>query len=114
MATTATVSYLSPVAQIQKFLNTGADLLGSLTESTDAAFKRVTITKRDASGNVRFYNVTDPDTGQTRRVSVLTYIEDIKTGDLYLNEPMHIVASKCLAVTFSMFFYTLGKMGWHF
>lgn len=113
MATTAPVNYLSPFAQFHRFFNAIADLLISQAESTDSAFKRVNITKRDASGNIRFYTVKDPGTTQTRRVSELTYIEDVKTGDLYLNESMHVVAFKCFAVALGMPFYTLGKMVWH-
>ncbi|SRR5581483_11282295 len=113
MATTVSASYLSPTAQIQKFFGIAADLLDSLMESTDSAFKRVTITKRDNSGNTRFYDVKDPNTGQIRRISELTYIEDVKTGDLYMNESMYVVAFKCVGVFVGMPFYTLGKMVWH-
>lgn len=113
MATTAASNYLSPFAQARKFFNTASDLLSSLTESTDSAFKRVKVTKRDESGNIRFFNVKDPDTGETRSVSELTYIEDIKTGDLYLDEPTYTVATKCFCVVLGMPFYTVGKMVWH-
>lgn len=121
MATAASTSYLTPSAQIQQLCNAITSLFGSLTESTDSAFQRVHVTKRDASGNIRFYEkketVIDPNTGAstvvTTQISDLTYIEDVKTGELYRDEPTYTVATKCSLTALGIPFYAIAKMGWH-
>jgi hypothetical protein len=108
----------SPFSLIQDFCSS----VGSLCERTNAAFRRVHVEKKDENGNLKLYNVTDPDTGKAvkdpatgkvKKKSVITYIEDIRTGNLYLDEEAHVVAFKCFVLVFAIPFYTVGKMAWH-
>lgn len=121
MTTAISSNYLSPGAQIQQFCSSIASLIGSVAESTDSAFKRVNVTKRDANGSTRLYNasetVIDQHTGVStvvmRQVSELTYIEDVKTGELYVDESACSIATKCSLIALVLPIFTLGKMGWH-
>ena len=121
MTTAVSTTYLTPCAQIQQVCNAIGSLFSSLTESTDAAFKRVHVTKKDENGNIRLFDkkekVIDPQTGASRvvitKISVLTYIEDVKTGELYLDETPCIVSTKCALVTLVMPVYAVAKRGWH-
>jgi hypothetical protein len=111
---------LDPSAQIQQFWRGISTLAESVWESTDAAFRRVHLVKKDANGNIKLYDkkeqVVDLVTGETKEVTkkeaLLTYIEDVKSGEFYRDEPSYIVASKCALITFVMPIYTVGAMGW--
>lgn len=117
---TAISSPLSPLSQLEQVLTSVSSLFNSLTESTDSAFRRVTITKKDLNGNLKSYDkqesVIDPVTGQqkmvTKKVSELSYIQDVKTGQIYLDEESYVVATKCALIALGMPFYTLGTMCW--
>jgi hypothetical protein len=93
----------------------------SVVQSTDSAFRRVHVIKKDAEGNIKFYDKKetffDKTTGQkrvvTRKDAVITYIEDVGTGALYLDETTDIIAMKCVLTALGMPFYALGKMCWH-
>ena len=114
-------SPLNPVSQLQQVFNSVSSLCSSLTESTESAFRRVHVTKKDPSGNIKFYDrketIVDPVTGQetivTKKVSSLSYIEDVKTGQMYLDEAPYIVATKCAMIALGLPFYTVGMMCWH-
>lgn len=102
---------LSPYSQVQQFCSSLWSLANSVCESTDTAFRRVHVMKRGADGNIKLYDVKVD--GETRRVGVLSYIEDIKTGNMYLDEPGYIVSFKCALIALGMPLYTTGKMAWH-
>lgn len=113
-------SYLNPCAQIQQFCNSLCSIVGTVCESAHSAFGHVQVIKYDEQGNIKFYNkkekVLDPDTGQTKFVtkkeSIRTYIEDLKTGKLYMDEEWYVVSMKCAAIALGMPFFTIGVMSW--
>jgi hypothetical protein len=113
MSTISQIESLSPIAQIHQYFESLGSILTSVCESTDTAFRRVTVSKRDADGNIKFYNVKDKQTGEQRRVSQLTYIEDVKSGNLYLDEDAFVVATKCAMIFCAAPFYAFGEMSWH-
>lgn len=71
-------------------------------EEAQAAFRRTFINKLDEQGNPRFYNIIDLETGKPTggRDSLLSYIEDVATGNLYLDEDRSTVATKCIMIAF--------------
>ena len=104
---------LTPFEQMQQFCSAIGSLLGSLCEKTESAFRRVHLMKKDADGNIKFYDVKNIETGETKKISVLSYIEEIETGDLQKDEPAHVVAQKCAWVALAIPFYTAGAMAWN-
>lgn len=113
MSTVSQVGRLSPFSQVQEFCSSVGSLLSTLFERTDSAFRRVHVMKKDANGNIKLYNVKDPATQQIKKTAVLSYIEDIKTGEMTLDEPGYIIASKCALIALGLPFYTVGKMAWY-
>jgi hypothetical protein len=121
MASVALHPPLSGFSQLQQFCTAVGSLLGSVCQSTDSAFRRVYVKKKDENGNIKLYNkkVTEknPVTGQTKivkkKIDTLTYIEDVKTGAMYKDEPSSDVAYKCFAITLGIPYYTVGQMVWH-
>jgi len=113
VATSIQSESLSPFDQFQQLLYSVGSVFNSLCERTDAAFQRVHVMKKDENGSIKLYDVKDKITGETNRTAILTYIEDVKTGELYMDEEAHVVAFKCALVVLGMPFYTLGKMVWH-
>jgi hypothetical protein len=69
--------------------------------------------KKDTNGNIKFYHVKDKTTGENKNTAVLSYVEDIRTGEMQLDEPAYIIIVKCVFLSLGMPFYTLGKMAWH-
>jgi hypothetical protein len=112
MSTVSQIGRLSPIAQIQHFWSC-TRLLSSLCESTDSVFRRVHVMKRDETGNIKLYKVKNKTTGETKQVGVLSYIEEIRTGEMQLDEPGYIIVIKCAMIALGMPLYTVGKMGWH-
>ena len=113
-------SYIGPCSQIQELCVAIGSLLYSLVESTDSAFRRVTVEKKDEAGQAKTYNVIHTAVGAsgvaetvTEQVTQLTYIEDVKTGEMYVDESQFIVACKCACVALGLPFYTIGKICWH-
>jgi hypothetical protein len=97
-------------------------VVDALFERTDAAFRKVHVTKLDEQGKLKYYDVVDPNTGKVVKDPVtgkpkknpeVTYIEDIRTGNLYLNEDARTVAFKCALLLLAIPFYTVGRMAWH-
>ena len=84
-------------------------------------FQRVHLQKKDAEGNIKTYYQKDKEgryvldeTGNYKTFNTLSYIEDLKTGDLYLDESWDIVAVKCAAIALLVNpFYTLGKLSFY-
>jgi hypothetical protein len=119
--TTAISATLDPCSQFQVLSAAFGSLVNSATESSDTAFRTVQVKKKDADGNIKFYEkkevVTDPQTGAqtttTRRFDTLTYIEHVHSGDLYKDEPWYLVSIKCACLAFALPFYGLGKIAWH-
>jgi hypothetical protein len=101
---------LSPFSQIQEFCSSLSTLLTSLCQRTDSAFRRVYVMKKDGDGNIKFY---DDRENAGKKVVILTYIENIKTGDLQFDEPNYVIATKCALIVLAMPFYTLGKIAWY-
>ncbi len=104
---------LTPFAQMQQFCSAIGQLLGTLCEKTESAFRRVHLMKKDADGNIKFYDVKDQETGETKKISVLSYIEEIETGDLQKDEAQHVVAQKCAWLALGIPFYTVGAIAWN-
>ncbi len=113
MSAVTELTHLSPISQIQQFCSSLNSFLSTLCEGVDSAFRRVHVMKKDANGNIRLYDVKDKETGTTRKVGVLSYIEDIKTGEMQLDEPSYVIATKCALLVLGIPFYTVGKMAWH-
>lgn len=106
-------SSLKNYFQVQPFYTSVDLFFASLFERTDTAFQRVHIMKRNQDGNIKLYHHKDKTTGKETRSAVLSYIEDVKTGDMYLDEPTHVISVKCAFVALAIPFYTIGKMCWH-
>ncbi|MBS0604326.1 MAG: hypothetical protein JSS60_04720 [Verrucomicrobia bacterium] len=113
MAAVASVGRLSTYSQFEQLFSSIGTILTTLCDRTETAFQRAHVMKRDAQGNIKLYDSKDPATGEVRKVGVLTYIEDVKSGELFLDEPAYIVSVKCALIALGMPFYTLGKMSWH-
>lgn len=111
----------SPFTQIKQFCTAMGSLFTSPLERSESAFRRVHVMKKDENGNIKFYDAKEPaNSGSAssqstppKKVSVVTYIEDIKTGEIYLDEPGYVVAVKCFCIALGMPFYALGKMIWY-
>src|SRR5579862_8762037 len=112
MVTFPTTTELNPFAQLGQFCTSLKDLVCSVCERTDTAFRRVHVRKTGPDGNIRTYAM-HAENGQTLQAQVLSYIEDVKTGEMYLDEPGYVVATKCALIALNMPFYTAGKMAWH-
>ncbi len=69
--------------------------------------------KRDEDGNIKLYDRKNRETGTWDKVGVLSYVEDVKTGNMYLDESYEALVVKCALVAFAMPFYTFGEMSWH-
>ncbi len=121
MTTAILPTRTDPFTQLQQFCTSIGSLLGSLVESTDSAFRRVEVQKRDSDGNIKFYDkeetIVDPDTGEkkvvTKKISNLSFIEDVKTGELYVNDSRFTVAVKCAGIALGTPFYAFGKICWY-
>lgn len=113
MATIAPAQRLDAFSQFRKLGNALASLFTSQCESTDSAFRRVYLMKRDEQGNIRLFDKKDPVTGVIRKDALLNYIEDARTGEIYLDEPQYIVAVKCALIALGMPLYTFGRMAWN-
>lgn len=121
MSAITNASYLAPTSQVQQLFSSLSSLLSSAMESTESAFRRVHVMKKDPAGNIKFYDVEETvidasgqSIKQKRKVNTLTYIEDIRNGDIYLPEAGYVVSFKCALVAFlGIPFYTVGKMGWY-
>ncbi|MBI2812494.1 MAG: hypothetical protein HYX67_16940, partial [Candidatus Melainabacteria bacterium] len=107
MATVSLAGRLNHFDQIKQNLSAVASIATSFCDTTDSSFRRVHVTKKDAQGNMRFFNVKDAS-GNVTRSPFLSYVEHIKTGDLQLDEPMDVVALKCVTIALSAPFYTFG------
>lgn len=111
----------SPCTQIKQFCTAIGSLFTSALERSESAFRRVHVMKKDENGNIKTYdrkqpaNSASPGSQNTtsKKVSVITYIEDVKTGEMYLDEPGYVVAVKCFCIALGMPFYALGKMIWY-
>ena len=115
---------LSPCAQVRQLGSAIGSLLISVCERTDTAFRRVHVQKIDARGNIISYptnadgNIIDrrKANAETKWISDLRYIEDVKTGDLYFDERDEnleswcIVSIKCTLIVLGAPFYTAGKI----
>lgn len=113
MSAVSHVGNLSPYAQIEQYCTALGSILPTLWERTDEAFKRVHVQLLDEDGNIRSFIHRDARTGEKRTVFTQIYIEDVKTGDLYVNDSDGLVAFKCFLIFFGMPFYTVGAMSWH-
>jgi hypothetical protein len=107
----------SPCTQIKQFCTALGSLFTSALERSESAFRRVHVMKKDENGNIKTYDRKEPaNSGSSttaKKVSVVTYIEDIKTGEMYLDEPGYVVAVKCFCIALGMPFYALGKVIWY-
>jgi hypothetical protein len=112
MAAVTQPTLLTPSAQFKEFFSALGTLFSSVCERTDDAFRRVNVLKRDANGAVKSYLNTDPLTGEKKTITVLSYLEDTRTGKLYMYEENYITSVKCFLLTLGIPFYTLGKMCW--
>ena len=97
----------------QKIANLPGSILTRLCERTETAFRRVHVMKRDEQGHIKLYDKKDPLTGAVRKDALLNYIEDVRTGELYLDEPTYVVAVKCAVITLGMPLYAFGRMTWN-
>lgn len=79
-----------------------------------AAFRRTFINKLDEHGQPRLFDVVDRTSNQVTRTPLLTYVEDVATGDLYLDEEWHVLAVKCTAIALGNPIYALGTEVWYF
>jgi len=121
MTTATSATRLSVYSQFEQLGFSISSLLSSVTESTNAAFRRAYVKKRDSEGNIKFYNkketVTNPTTGEEKvikkKVDALTYIEDIRSGEMYFDEPIPALVAKCALLVLGLPFYAFGKMSWH-
>lgn len=84
------------------------------SSSSEAAFRRTFLNKLDDTGQPRMFDVVDRRTNQVTRTPLLSYVEDVATGDLYLDEEWHVLATKCAAVALGNPLYALGTEVWHF
>ncbi|HEY2811314.1 MAG TPA: hypothetical protein VGJ00_08010 [Rhabdochlamydiaceae bacterium] len=87
--------------------------LRSCCTRPEDAFRRVVINKLDENGQAKSYTVTKPNSQETMQVKDLLYIEEIRTGDLYKNEPRLVVGFKCFAIFMAMPLYVAGTIAWH-
>lgn len=109
MATISGVGSLSPMAQVKQFCSALGSLLSSeICESTDTAFKRVCVRKKDEEGNIKSYNGNNGE-----KITDLYYIQELKTGNLYFDDPSYVVAMKCFMIFLAMPIYTAGKLMWN-
>lgn len=106
-------NHSNPFSQIQQFCSSISLQLNKICKSTDSTFRRVHVIKRDEQGNIKLYNSKDRVTGETKIVSVLSYIEEIETGNMQLDEPAYIISVKCALLVLGIPLYTLGKIAWH-
>lgn len=120
MAAVTELSHIGPCSQIQEFCSAIGSLLYSLVESTDSAFRRVTVEKKDEMGRTKSYNVASTEIDAsgvaktvTRQVTQLIYVEDVKTGEMYVHESQIVVACKCACIAIGLPFYTIGTICWH-
>jgi hypothetical protein len=105
--------HLDPIAQIQQFYSSLSSLLSTLCERTDSAFRRIYVMKKDDRGNIKLYDVKDKKTGEIKKTGIISYIEDIKTGEMQLDEPSYVIAIKCALLVLGIPFYMVGKMAWY-
>lgn len=103
MSTVSSVDFLSPASQLEQLGAGIADFFQS------DEFRRVVVSKKDEHGNFKTYK--DNKTGEVK--NTITYIENALTGELYLDEPMEVIASKCATLAFAIPFFTVGKMIWY-
>ena len=113
MATVSLAPRLDPISQFSQFFSSLSSLVFTAFENTETAFRRVQVMKQDAEGNMRIFDVKNSQGQVISKSPFLTYIEDVKTGDLQLDEPLSAVASKCALVAIGSPFYTFGKMSWY-
>ncbi len=116
MTSTIQSQSLNLPTQFQQFFSSVGSMLTSLCENTDSAFRRVHVMKRDANGNIRLFDVRDENTsttGEMRKTTLITYVEDIKTGEMTLDEPHYVISIKCFLIALGMPFYAIGKMAWY-
>jgi hypothetical protein len=91
-----------------------ADLpIASYFKRTHQTFSRITLNKLDASGQIRTFEGKDNKTGQPRYYQELTYVENIRTGQIYHDESTCTLMQKCCAIALATPFYTVGTMLWN-
>ena len=109
----APVGLSSAIDQFFQWDSTITNLFTSLCDKTEDTFRRVHVQKRDEAGNIKTYQHKDPVTNETRQIQTLSYVEDIQTGAMYLDEPQYVVAVKCTLIALANILYTAGKTLWY-
>ncbi len=110
---TASVGPLSAIDQFFQWDSTITELFTSICDKTDESFRRVHVQKRDEAGNIKTYQSKDPTTNEIRQIQTLSYVEDIQTGAMYLDEPHYVTSVKCALIAFANILYTSGKVVWY-
>jgi hypothetical protein len=109
---------MPPVEQLRMYWHALSSIGPSLFERTDALFKRTTVYWVDEHGNLALYDDCDPVTNEITKRSYVTYIEHLKSGNLYWEEDEidgpTVVKIKCFLLILGTPFYTIGQMGWQF
>lgn len=81
---------------------------------SEAGFRRTFIHKLDDSGQPRLFDVVNRGTNQITHTPLLSYVEDVSTGDLYLDEKWYVLSTKCIAIALGIPLYALGTNAWCF
>jgi hypothetical protein len=109
MTTVSSVPLLSPYSQLKQVAYSVGSLLLDLCERADAVFERVTVRKKDETGQFKTYDILQND-GTKVKADALNYFREIKTGNLYLPEEDSVIRTKCALIALGMPFYTVGSM----
>ncbi len=94
----------SQMSECLRWIGSGLPYAGR----NEPAFRRTFIHKLDDAGQPRLFDVVNRATNQITHTPLLSYIEDVSTGDLYLDEKWHLLATKCAAVALGNPLYALG------
>lgn len=99
-------------SEVSSFFQWAGSIL-PCTRGENALFRRTIINKLDEQGQPKVYDVRIPGTQDTHRTTQLSYIQDVSTGDLYLDEEWQVIATKCVAIAIGNPLYAIGTEVFH-
>lgn len=91
-------SLLGPLEQLKGFGSAIGTELRDLCQKTDVVFHRVDVCKLDNNGDIKHYEIKNEETKKKWDITVISYIVDSKTGDLYLDEDWYVITFKCFCI----------------
>ncbi|MBS0620603.1 MAG: hypothetical protein JSS61_03990 [Verrucomicrobia bacterium] len=103
---------INPIAQVGAIASSFCGMLSEVCQNTDKTFQNVIVRRYDQNGQLKTFDAED-STGALVKITDCRYIEEIRTGNLYLDEEKLVVTIKCCFILFGNILLFPFKMVWH-